>query len=481
VRKQHPASRRVNTPWGCLAGDFPSRTEGGFTLIELLIVTVVLPIVVGGIAVALISVLSLQGSVSNRISDSADAQVVSSTFNTDVQDASMITVPTQGAGYIASNSPAPCETAIQNASSDPQVLGLQWGGGQTGVTQTEVSYVEVGNTLVRNVCLGAAGTPVTTVVSHNVQSGLNATVTCGSPSCTGALYSTSWVPAAGVSGVDLAVTEKAATTDNYVYSLTGVPRAWSPSSGNGAVGGLLPLLLLGTGSQDISCGGNLTVNGEVALDSQSNPAAATTGQGSISASSYYVAGSPSGALSGNITTPGAASATILSGPAITDPFAGLIPPDTSHLAVRAGSSYQGPGIYNAELDISSTVNFIPGTYVLNAGMHISNGIITSSGGGVFFYVTQGQVTIDGQTSFDLQPLSSPPSPAAGLVIWQVAADTQTIIVAGRGSVTEIEGIIYAPGALVSGAGNGNLKFGAIVSAGLACNGSPSQIGINGVG
>ena len=97
-----------------------------------------MPLVIGAITVALISVFSLQGGVSGRLSDSGDAQVVSASFNSDVQGASLLTTdvatPTTGL--------APCETNAQAASSDPQVLGSavgQWG---MGTPQTEVSYVE---------------------------------------------------------------------------------------------------------------------------------------------------------------------------------------------------------------------------------------------------------------------------------------------------------------------------------------------------
>ena len=39
--------------------------EAGFTLIEIIIVVAILPIIIGAIAMALISVFSLQGSVNN--------------------------------------------------------------------------------------------------------------------------------------------------------------------------------------------------------------------------------------------------------------------------------------------------------------------------------------------------------------------------------------------------------------------------------
>src|SRR5579863_5538807 len=54
--------------------------ERGFTLLELLIVITIIPIIVGAISGGLITILNLQSSVQNRITDSGDAQTTSSTF-----------------------------------------------------------------------------------------------------------------------------------------------------------------------------------------------------------------------------------------------------------------------------------------------------------------------------------------------------------------------------------------------------------------
>src|SRR5450631_4449143 len=69
----------------------PARDEKGFTLIELIIVVSIMPIIVGAISGGLITILSLQNSVSSRLAENADAQVVSSTFIKDVQSATFIT------------------------------------------------------------------------------------------------------------------------------------------------------------------------------------------------------------------------------------------------------------------------------------------------------------------------------------------------------------------------------------------------------
>ena len=86
--------------------------EAGFTLIELIITIAILPIVVGAISVALLSVFNLQGSASSRLSDSNDELVSASVFNKDVQSAQEIETATTPA----------CGTSGQT-----QIVGLEWG------------------------------------------------------------------------------------------------------------------------------------------------------------------------------------------------------------------------------------------------------------------------------------------------------------------------------------------------------------------
>ncbi len=113
-----------------------------------MIVVVILPIVVGGIAVALISVLDFEAD-ERSIGDSNDELVSSSTFNKDVQSAQQIeTVTTPACG-----------------STGQQLVGLEWDQNTTTTTyETVVSYVQTttnGTTsLFRNVCTsGASATP----------------------------------------------------------------------------------------------------------------------------------------------------------------------------------------------------------------------------------------------------------------------------------------------------------------------------------
>jgi prepilin-type N-terminal cleavage/methylation domain-containing protein len=125
ISQSHVASsprRRANEK-----GHEPSRrarnhSERGFTLIELLIVVTIIPLIIGALASGLITVFSLQSSVSNRLGDTSDAQVVAASFTKDVQSASSIETTA---------------TPLCGPTAQTQLLGLEWGG-----TSEAASYVE---------------------------------------------------------------------------------------------------------------------------------------------------------------------------------------------------------------------------------------------------------------------------------------------------------------------------------------------------
>ena len=81
--KHHPIRAFVPTVWHLHARNSRLDDEHGFTLIELLIVCAITPIIVGGLALALISLLSLSQATQNKISDTTDAQIISSYYERD--------------------------------------------------------------------------------------------------------------------------------------------------------------------------------------------------------------------------------------------------------------------------------------------------------------------------------------------------------------------------------------------------------------
>jgi prepilin-type N-terminal cleavage/methylation domain-containing protein len=92
-----------------------ARGEKGFTLIELLIVVTIMPIIVGAISGGLFTVLSLQTTTANRLADTSDGQIISSTFIKDVQSSTFITT------MVAST------PQCDSSAGYTQLLGLQWG------------------------------------------------------------------------------------------------------------------------------------------------------------------------------------------------------------------------------------------------------------------------------------------------------------------------------------------------------------------
>jgi hypothetical protein len=218
----------------------------------------------------------------------------------------------------------------------------------------------------------------------------------------------------------------------------------------------------------------LSVTGEVALDSSSNGSIALAGNAKIGATGNIYTTDPNtaGVISGSQS---GYSGTVNSGPYVPDPYAGLTPPSTTGLTTYSDGTYHGPGIYTSTLSLagSTTQTFASGIYILEQGISVTGNAGITAPGGVLFYVTGGSVAVAGNGGANLQPLSSPPSPASGLVVWQVASDTNAVTLAGNGSASLVNGTIYAPGAQVGGAGNGGLSANSVVANSLSCDGNGS--------
>lgn len=181
----------------------------------------ILPIVVAALSFAVISLLTLQKNTTNSVTDSADAQTVSSYYEQDVQSATNVTTAA---------SATPCGPGTQ-------LLGLEWNlDPANGQYQTVVSYVETGTganrSLVRQYCgSGASSTPTSSsYVSHDIPTGqLVPTLTPASKN-TAALAG--WTSGIGVTGVSFSIDEPAS---NYTYALFSVPRSSVSASGLGGV------------------------------------------------------------------------------------------------------------------------------------------------------------------------------------------------------------------------------------------------------
>src|ERR1700694_862502 len=109
-----------------VAVDAP-RGEEGLTLIELLIVLVILPIVVGGIAVVMITSLKDQAGLQAKLSDSSDAVVGSAYYSRDIQSAAAVTPASTPSG------PSACSPAAAGVPGATHILSVEWGTGPTVV------------------------------------------------------------------------------------------------------------------------------------------------------------------------------------------------------------------------------------------------------------------------------------------------------------------------------------------------------------
>jgi prepilin-type N-terminal cleavage/methylation domain-containing protein len=200
--------------------------DRGFTLVELLIVITIIPVIIGALSAGLLAVFSLQNSVSNRLANSSDSQIVSANYIQDVQAAQRITT--------ANMATAPgCGTA-----SETQILGLEWDN-----NQTVVSYVVVQGgsnyLLERNSCAaGHSTTPTTTViVSYNMPPPTTSPVTI-LPSSSSTAATAGWAPAQPVTGVTLNIVEPGSSGGSggapFAYTLVAVPSAGAPQGQQGS-------------------------------------------------------------------------------------------------------------------------------------------------------------------------------------------------------------------------------------------------------
>jgi hypothetical protein len=465
--------------------------EGGFTLVELLIVVVVMPLVAGAIAIAMLSVLTEQNSVASRTSNSGDTSVLSATFVKDVQSAQQLTT-----------NPSPSTPPACGTTSP--LLSLQWPlSSTTAVVSYAVQPRGSGTSLLRYYCTDSSGSNTlvsTIVVAHSVQTSppLTAAVTgatCTQWGCTAggepAAAAGGWTSAVGVSGVTFNVLAPEATasgTTNYAYTLTGVPRVSNNASRGATPPGHAPFLILGTASPAVSCVGkdSISVTGAAAMNSTGTDIQ-TNGNASFSASSAYV-GNPSGsgAFSGSNISPATPTQT---GITTTDPYAGMPTPVVEPVpgTVTAGSTYDGlsvfsdsnlqadgPGIYLNAVSVNTAMTIRSGTYVFQNGLSLAgNGGLTGSGGNpvsVLFYIYRGAVSVNGSGTVTLTPLASTTAGNAGITMWMDQGDTSSLSMGGNGATTVISGTVYAPTAQAGVGGNGTLVLGSLVAASVSCNG-----------
>ena len=151
------------------------RGEDGFTLIELLVTVVILGVIAGPLAGAIIAYLHNAGDATTRFTLSHDAQISSAYFARDVASvgvrdystadpALMQSVETSSAAL--NKAPHPCGTTSTKAVL--RLLSDDWTHGGTTPAVTVIAYYLSGTNLHRIRCSGSATPASDTVVAHNV-------------------------------------------------------------------------------------------------------------------------------------------------------------------------------------------------------------------------------------------------------------------------------------------------------------------------
>ncbi len=215
--------------------------EAGFTLIELLVVLVIMPLIIGAIAAAIIISEQDSGVASGRLSDSASAQTFSEYYVRDVQGAGLVTTdaaaasPTQvcGAGTVPNQSLVLGLYRAPTASSNVLSVGY-WLIPQKA---QQVNSQPVQYELVRDSCDSGESTPSQLVITNDVTSPDQVTGTIA-PAQFNSAAAQGWTATTtttdNISVVSISVTEPGS---GYTYSLQATPRVWtSQVSGDAAPG-----------------------------------------------------------------------------------------------------------------------------------------------------------------------------------------------------------------------------------------------------
>lgn len=469
-------------------------TDEGFTLIELLIAISILPLIVGAIAVATISSFGNAAAVSARVADSHDAQISSAYFARDVESATLVSTSTT--------------SSLCPSTGTSQLLGLSWTQGDQLIN---VSYgLSSGTTmplLQRRYCVGTTETSVrnlasglfkklsaptlsqacagaSSCASAGGHTGLAITVDCaGTPVTTGCANKglTTTYPTATSPGILSVTLTGSENPSQYTFKLTGSPRDQGVQTGlepPGSAGP--PLVLLGTGSPNLSCSGSghagpVTVYGGVAVNSSSGGSISFGSGYSLTATSVY---SQDGSASVPVSPPSDFTGTYVTGPPLPDPYAALPDPNTSGMTTYAGPSIVGPGVYTSPVSVTGSVTLTAGVYVFEGGLSVSgNGYLTGSGVMLFLGTPNptttapqsAQLDVSGKGQVNVTSASS--GAYQGVIVFQSRYDTATLNVSGNGASNTYGGVIYAANAQVNSAGNGQLNAGSVVSQTIVCGGN----------
>ncbi len=476
------ASRGVRTRTAHPRSLDPSASQGGFTLVELLVVVTILPLIIGALALGIVTVFSQQSTITGRLAGSTDLQTMNATFIRDVESAQSLT---------NQSIPQAC------GATGYQLLGLTWSGGQTSVSYVEVPVASNANAakgfteqLQRLYCVNGSSTPVSVmVVSADVSQSLQQAPTIcvgnvSAGSCTTPSVSSYPVPASTVAQVMFPVYVPVSTsTSPYVMVA-------SPRQGRG--GGLsngpnlsTPILLTST-----QCGTVLTVknggqlwinvggqkgNGVLTVESPCAGKNAIYHAGDASKGSICVSAIVSGSYPlGSFTNPNPPGVCPVTTPTwyysdrFTNPLANLQAPPTTGLSA---------GTCSVNKDF-------PSGYTCSAGSYtgLSNASPSFTGGQTTYTYAQGKLPVfpnnssvhftGGAYAFSV-PVSFPNGTTAifdlGTYAFTATGSAFDVAANNGATITGNNVLFYAP--------NGTMSFGNNANVALSANLDPNYYGV----
>lgn len=443
-----------------LARSVRSPDEDGFTIVELLVGMVVLAILMGAVAAALVVGLRTTDETTERLNESHDVQISSAYLANDVQSAASVQVAGGG-----------------NCSSRSEIVTFTYADGRQAVyacgpsgDRTRVTRTFAGTTVVL-AHFAALAKPTVTCIPN-----------CGTPT-----------PAR----VDITFTERSGLT----FTLTGSRRTHGsegvstvPQETTFLAFGSSPLEIKGgckkedPAEDQIGCtqfGGQgqndrakLTVVGNLYVNAGINGAVKLTGKANLLATGEFKILSP-GTCQG--CNPGRTSPYPPGSYAVPlpDPFANLTAPTSSTLGSCDGGVCR-PGRYTSELKITSTTTLQPGIYILEKGISVTSQA-TLSGSGVMLYIKGGDLDFAGGSRIVLSPITS--GPYRGILIFQPLSNPSPLTLSGGTVVgggnsdncnetAALNGVVYARGSSVTlGTGGACLTVKAVIAENVTVTGN----------
>ncbi|UDY37312.1 PulJ/GspJ family protein [Dermatobacter hominis] len=441
-----------------MLGSRRPRGAAGITLIEVLIGIVIVGLIAVAIsAISLTAVITIKDDSQERQQEATTAQWSSLTFARDVQGASsLVSACGSGGTHLLT-------LQASDSAEKVEYRSVPTGAGTFGLTRT--------------VC-GSSGRTVVGDLH------IAPTVTCAQADGT----AVACAPGTAPRRITLAISR----TSAFAFELDGARRL---TDGNSTAPPLeVPTFVSLGGDTPFEAGGTsqLQVVGNALINRPTSGAAAVRLSGGPASpgnpASYRLRVSgdfelQTGATCDGCPTrsdkqPGTYQTRLL------DPLRFLPVPDQSTMSTRTNCPVQSgvricePGIYPTEFPPAvggggvKDFKLLPGIYVLQAGMKVTNGSVVGSD--VLIYNETGNVKVTG-ADIDLRPPST--GTYSGILFFQARSNSQVFEIVGNAQLASLTGTIYAPSStnVVLGGGGGELRVGRVIGQNLETSGGGTVI------